>query len=150
MKQTKWTFVTVLLLAAVLVAACGPTATPAKPEPTGAEALRGEAIVEEIDILILESFPVQVNVVARGHLPDGCTKIDEVREMRTEQAFQITITTVRPADVFCTQATVPFEEVIALDVLGLDAGIYTVNVNGATGSFELSVDNEMPGEPTPA
>jgi hypothetical protein len=33
------------------------------------------AIVEEIDIIILESFPVQVFLVASGYLPDPCTKI---------------------------------------------------------------------------
>ena len=35
----------------------------------------GLAVVDSIDILIMESMPVQVNVVARGNLPDGCTSI---------------------------------------------------------------------------
>jgi inhibitor of cysteine peptidase len=146
MKQNRWQYIIVLLLAAALLAACGPTAapTPGAPEPTGAGVIRGQAIVEEIDIQILESFPVQVHVVARGYLPDGCTEIDEIEKTRAEQTFQVTITTVRPADAVCTEALVPFEEVISLDVLGLEAGIYTVDVNGVTGSFELSVDNEPP------
>ncbi|GAH56872.1 unnamed protein product, partial [marine sediment metagenome] len=38
----------------------------------------GLASVDEIDILILESFPVQINVIARGNLPDPCTEISEV------------------------------------------------------------------------
>ena len=38
----------------------------------------GLALVDEIDILILESFPVQINVIARGNLPDPCTEISEV------------------------------------------------------------------------
>ncbi|HZJ35859.1 MAG TPA: hypothetical protein VFD29_04465, partial [Gillisia sp.] len=37
----------------------------------------GLAPVDEIDILILESFPVQINVIARGNLPDPCTEISE-------------------------------------------------------------------------
>ena len=36
------------------------------------------APVEEIEIVILESFPVQVHVIARGNLPDPCTEISEV------------------------------------------------------------------------
>ena len=36
------------------------------------------ANVTEIDILILESFPVQVHVVAKGYLPNPCTQIDEI------------------------------------------------------------------------
>jgi hypothetical protein len=149
MRQNRWLFVTVLLLAATLLAACGPTATPApmpaEPKPTSEEVIQRQAVVEEIDIQILESFPVQVHVLARGYLPDGCTEIDEIEQARSGQAFQVTITTVRPADALCTEAIVPFEEVIALDVLGLKAGTYTVDVNGATGSFELAVDNEPAG-----
>ncbi|HUW67086.1 MAG TPA: hypothetical protein VMW20_03460, partial [Candidatus Nanoarchaeia archaeon] len=36
------------------------------------------ATVEEIQIMILESFPVQINVVANGYFPDRCTKIDQI------------------------------------------------------------------------
>ncbi len=149
MEQNRWFFLTVFLLAATLSAACGPTATPvptpAEPEPAGGEVIQGEAVVEEIDIQILESFPVQVHIVARGYLPDGCTEIDEIEQTRSGQTFQVTITTARPAGVACTEAIVPFEEVVALDVLGLEAGTYTVNVNGVTGSFKLDMDNEPPG-----
>jgi inhibitor of cysteine peptidase len=48
----------------------------------------------------------------------------------------------------CTQIVVPFEESIPLDVVGLPAGTYTVDVNGVTGSFTLDVDNQLP-EATP-
>ncbi|MCE8425978.1 MAG: hypothetical protein J5U17_09410 [Candidatus Methanoperedens sp.] len=47
------------------------------------------------------------------------------------------IFTVRPADTFCTEAIVPFQEVISLDVYGLKAGIYIVDINGKKGTFEL-------------
>jgi len=36
---------------------------------------------------------------------------------------------------------VPFEEIIPLEVYGLPAGTYTVNVNGVQGTFDLEVDN---------
>ncbi len=140
-----------LLIAAVVVTACGsePTPTPPVAEPPTGGTIRGEATVEEIDILILESFPVQINVVAKGYLIDGCTEIDEILRERTDQTFQVTITTTRPADAMCTEALVPFEETFSLDVYGLPAGTYTVNVNGITGTFELTVDNVPPDEAAP-
>jgi hypothetical protein len=58
----------------------------------------------------------------------------------------VTITTVRPADQACTEALVPFEEVISLDVRGLDAGTYAVDVNGVRDTFELAMDNRLPDE----
>lgn len=103
----------------------------------------GMAQVEEIEILIMESFPVQVMVVARGNLPDGCTEIDEVlsRFEPESNLFVVEITTVRDADAVCTQALVPFEERVPLDVLGLPAGTYTVDANGVVDTFTLDVDN---------
>lgn len=160
MKQYYRLLVPLILFAAILLAACGPEPTalprpaatvplptPAATEPTGGDVIHGQAVVEETDILILESFPVQVNVVARGYLPDGCTEIDEIQQERAGQTFQVTITTVRPADAVCTEAIVPFEQVVGLDVAGLEAGTYTVDVNGVADTFTLAVDNVMPGGP---
>ncbi len=100
----------------------------------------GLASVDEIDILILESFPVQINVVAKGNLPDPCTEISEVLHEKEGNTFFITIKTYRSPG-FCIQVLAPFEEIIPLEVYGLPAGTYTVDVNGVQGTFDLEVDN---------
>ena len=99
------------------------------------------ATVENIEIVMLESFPVQVHVIAKGYLPDSCTRIDSITQKRNNTAFSVTITTIRPKDKVCAQMIQPFEERILLDVYGLEAGLYSVVVNGVKGSFELAVDN---------
>lgn len=149
-----------LLLFLLLLAACrgnvteeppatmapAPTNTIALPTPTdipSGEIIRGQAVVDSIEVEILESFPVQINVIARGSLPDGCTQVENVIQQRADTTFQIVVTTLRPADRMCTQAIVPFTETIPLDVIGLAAGTYTVQVNGNTGSFTLAVDNTL-------
>ena len=101
----------------------------------------GNPTVESIEIMVLESFPVQIKVNARGYLPDGCTRIDEITKEKKDNTFFVNIKRVRPADMFCTEAIVPFQEVISLDVYGLKAGIYNVDVNGVNGTFELVTDN---------
>lgn len=100
----------------------------------------GLAPVEEIEIVILESFPVQVQVIARGNLPDPCTEISEVFQEKEGNVFFVTIKTYRSPG-FCIQVIAPFEEIIPLEVYGLPAGTYTVDVNGAQGTFDLEVDN---------
>ncbi|MCB8942630.1 MAG: hypothetical protein H6658_02525 [Ardenticatenaceae bacterium] len=130
-----------------------PTDIPATPTtalstPTG-ETVRGQARVDSIQILMQESFPVQVNVRVRGELPDGCTVVDEVITQHTGTTFQSVVGTIRPGDAVCTTEVVGFEEVVPLDVLGLDAGTYTVTVNGISGSFTLDVDNRIGEEATP-
>jgi hypothetical protein len=105
------------------------------------DAVASLANVNDIKILLLESFPVQVHVVARGEHPDSCTKVDKVTTSREGDTFFVTITTSRPADAMCAQVMTPFEEVVALDVVGLKAGVYTVDVNGVRDTFELQTDN---------
>jgi len=120
----------------------GPPA-PGTGEPSG-DVIHGTAHVEEVDLLIMESFPVQVAAVARGYLPDGCTAIDQVRSSfdADSNTFSVTISTVRDKDAMCTQATVPFEERVELDVYGLPAGTYTVDVSGVQKTFTFDVDNK--------
>ena len=118
-----------------------PTA-PVEEPPSGTGAIQtGEAVVENVDVLILELFPVQINVVVTGYLPDGCTTLDQVTSQQNGNDFVVTITTQRPADAMCTDAIVPYEEVVPLDVVGLPAGQYIVVVNGVSATFELAVDN---------
>lgn len=100
----------------------------------------GLAPVEEIEIVILESFPVQVHVIASGNLPDPCTEIYEINKEREGNTFIVTIKTFRPPGL-CIQVIAPFEEIIPLEVYGLPAGTYTVDVNGVQDTFDLKVDN---------
>lgn len=152
----------VLLVAATALSACvtpppqGPASQPAAgdqpvdnapgseppaEEPPAGAAEDALAVVESVDVMILESFPVQVNVVVTGYLPDGCTTIDQVTTVQNGNEFVVTITTQRPADAMCTLALVPYEETVALEVADLPAGQYTVTVNGVSGSFTLDADN---------
>lgn len=144
MKKHNLLILTCLLITAMWLAACDgqPTPRPTGDLPPGS-LLPGEAVVDSLDILILESFPVQVNVIARGYLPDGCTELDTITQERLENSFEIIITTARPAGAVCTEQAVPWEKTFTLDVYGLPAGAYTVDVNGVTGSFELAIDNVL-------
>ncbi|MFO7682850.1 MAG: NBR1-Ig-like domain-containing protein [Chloroflexota bacterium] len=153
-----------LVTAVFLLAACGgnepePTAPAAEPtveipptftpipSPTPlTEPAFGLATVESVQILTLESFPVQINVRVRGVLPNDCTQIDEIIVQPEETHFAVAITTVQQPGSVCNEGEVPFEEMVPLAVEGLDAGAYTVSVNGIQGSFTLSEDNRLPDE----
>lgn len=121
-----------------------PSATPTPGEITG------EAQVDSLEVLVLESFPVQINVVARGSLPDGCTILDQASVTQEGNTLKITLPTRRPAGAVCTPALVPFEKVISLPVAGLPQGAYSVSAGQAAGAFSLAVDNALPVETPPA
>ena len=140
--------VTLFILFTVLTACSSgnksaPTTTTTKdPIATKNLTTSNEAKVESIQIVITESFPVQISVVAKGHLPDNCTLINQVTEERNNNTLIVKIlTTSQPAGKNCTPAAQTFEEIIPLSVVGLKAGIYAVKVNDITDTFELGIDN---------
>jgi hypothetical protein len=103
------------------------------------------ATVETVSVKILESFPVQVVLTATGYMPNGCCTLKTPDTIRDGNQFHVVIH-MNELQTFavCTQALVPFEIDVPLDVYGLDAGQYNVDVNGVTTTFELSVDNKLP------
>jgi len=127
----------------VLLSGCGGEAAPDLP-PTGAPT-ESRVFINDVELMILESFPVQVRARIQGDLADGCTSITGIETERDVEAerFTVRIETTRDDDAMCTQALVPFEESIALDVRGLPAGTYTVDVHGETATFTLDVDNVL-------
>ena len=102
-----------------------------------------DANVEDIDIVLLESFPLQARVIARGSFSDSCTRVAEIETLSGSYGFNITVRTARPADAQCAQVITPFEETIPLDIRGFAACNYTVTVNGVSETFELQVDNVL-------
>lgn len=128
-----------IILAVVLLAGCAP----GEPKDSG-EFIRGEAVVEDVEILFLESFPLEVHAIASGYLPDPCTDIDEISVERDGNHFKVLIMTLREAEMMCIQVIEAFEQNIPLDVYGLPAGDYTVTVNGLDAEFTFLQDNSLP------
>lgn len=149
---TRWILVTLLGML-VVGAACMPitqaddnlsTGAGAEPADRGGIVDVGEdktvVTVDQIELLLMESFPIQVAAIVRGHLSDGCGVLDGISARRTDEGFVLEIAAHREGD-FCTEALVPFEERVVLDVLGLKAGTYSVRAGEVSAEFTLPVDN---------
>ncbi|MFW6096664.1 MAG: hypothetical protein ACOC9Z_01240 [Chloroflexota bacterium] len=121
-----------------------PTATPAPdPDPGEEEMIIQDAVITGVDIAIMESFPLQASAQIDGELGDGCTELAPIETEREGDTFYITMQTMRPADAVCTMELRFFSESVRLDIEGLEAGTYTVDVNGVTETFTLEQDNVL-------
>lgn len=133
----------IAVLVALFMASCAPALTPTPtPPPIVTEEpvipVSGVAVVQSVEIQILESLPVQVNAIVRGQLPDaGCTSISKVNQVRDGNTFKVTLTTTTDPLALCAQALTPFEQVVALEVNNLPPAKYTVDVQGIEQTFEL-------------
>lgn len=94
--------------------------------------------VDSVVVDIAESFPVQVSLTVTGNKSIPCVDLQTPAIFRNESTFTIALaeTALGPAET-CIAVLDPFETHIALDVAGLDSGIYTVSVNGVEVSFSL-------------
>lgn len=99
------------------------------------EVIIGEAVVKDVEVSATSRE--QVEAVARGELPDGCTNVHEMELSRVDDEFTVHITTVRPRDASCTGEIRPFDKAILLDVKGLPSGRYRLTVNGVSVSFTV-------------
>lgn len=112
-----------------------PTTAPGHtPPPTPVEET-GKAVIEAIDIQILESFPVQVQAAVSGYLPDVCTSIARVNLTRQDFTFRVQIVTSRQPNTGCALQITPFTQVVPLEMRGLPAGQYQVVGNNIVAAF---------------
>jgi inhibitor of cysteine peptidase len=130
-----------VLIIASLLGACGGSGESSEPPSPGGDVEEGMAPIEKVEVLLLESFPLQVHLKVEGYMPDGCTEVASTEVDKQDHRFEVTIRTSRPTDVLCTEAIEPFEMNIPLDVYGLPAGEYQVDVNGVETSFTFEQDN---------
>lgn len=99
------------------------------------------ASVSDVQVLILESFPVQVRVVVSGNLTCGNSALGDFEIEKQNNQFVIHFYELKPAGKVCLKNLVRFEESVPLDVYGLPAGEYTVSVNDVSTAFTLPTDN---------
>ena len=98
--------------------------------------------VESVEVQLLESMPVQVQVLVSGFKSVPCVDLLEPGVDVQGNTFQIVLaeTVLGPAES-CIAVTDPFETLVALPVNGLSAGDYIVTVNGMESGFTLEADN---------
>lgn len=99
--------------------------------------------VDSVEVLIMESFPVQVGLAVSGYKSVPCVELLPAAVARQDNLFTVVLaeTLLGPAES-CIAVIDPFETNVSLDVLGLSAGTYSVTVNGVEAEFELEMDNQ--------
>jgi len=126
-----------------------PIVTPAPDEQPG-NVITSTAVINDVQIVLMESWPLQAQAQISGELGDGCTELGQIRSHREGDTIYVRVETVRPAEAICTQQLKMFEESVPLDIEGAPAGTYTVDVNGVTETFTLDQDNVFEPADEPA
>ncbi len=139
----------ILSLAVFLFAACAPASSdspvagepsedasvnPAPESPYDPQAgddklVRGNAFMNSADLLVMESFPVQIQMIVRGSLPTPCHSLRAVVNTPDKNNnIEVELYSVTNPDRLCAQVLQSFEASIPMG--SFPAGHYTVTVNG--------------------
>jgi hypothetical protein len=97
---------------------------------------RGNAYIDSVDILTMESYPLQFLVVLKGNLPTPCHELRVAfNQPDAENKIQLEVYSVADPNAVCVQMLEPFEQNIALG--SFPGGHYTVWINGKqVGEFD--------------
>ena len=100
------------------------------------------ATIDTVQIVILESFPVQVSINVTGNKSVPCVELLTPAISRKDNLFIVVLAeTALGPEESCIAMIDPFETSFALDVSGLPAGTYTVRINGEVDeTFTLDTD----------
>ena len=98
--------------------------------------------VDSVIANVMESLETQVSITVSGNKSVPCVRLLEPAIARKESTFVVALaeSTLGPAET-CIAMIDPFETTISLNVSGLTAGTYEVDVNGVKTSFVLATDN---------
>ena len=91
--------------------------------------------IEEVEVLLAESDPVQVTVEVTGWLLNGCIEHHETHQAQEGNTITIQITTILMEYGGCTAAVTEYQEQIFIGAL--PAGDYKVIVNDVERNFRI-------------
>lgn len=94
----------------------------------GTGMFKSQTVIETVDVLILESFPVQLHLQVTGYQSDGCEVPVVVTQRREGNEVFVEIYRELSAAMTCPAGTVPYEAKIPLEG-GFESGTYTIHVN---------------------
>ncbi len=92
--------------------------------------------ITDVEVIVMESYPMQVQLRIRGEHPDGCDLPVHVAQQRAGNIVVVEVYRDLPIDILCPMLLVVYEDTVML-ADGFEPGEYTFIVN------EYSVTREL-------
>ena len=94
--------------------------------------------IEEISVVSAATVPPSVEVTVEGYKSVPCVELEPLGMSRSGDTFYVVIAETVPGPAeSCIAIIDPFTINFELDTFGLEAGTYTLNVNGKETEFDL-------------
>ena len=99
--------------------------------------IKVRAPIDEVEVLIRESHPLQYALRIVSGLPNGCTEFDHLSWEHKDDFIRVEVLNMRPAsdEIACTEVYGMIENVIELGSDFTPGKTYTIVVNDVTNTF---------------
>ena len=106
-------------------------------EPQEPEFITSQVFISSVSV---EEQDGQLVAIVEGNLADTCSMIDSIDQELSGNTVSVFFNAVKPTELVCAQTLTPFTETVILETAGLEAGEYSVEINGgqATATFTIS------------
>jgi hypothetical protein len=92
--------------------------------------------INNVQAVVLESFPAQIQLNIVGAQPDGCDLPVIVEQSREENTVTVEIYRLGDPAMMCAAVLIPYRETIMLDG-GFEPGTFTITINDFTLEVEI-------------
>lgn len=123
-----WITILLLILSSCLGAQTSDSPPAADDGDMAAGMFKNYTVIEDVDVLILESYPMQLHLQVVGYQPDGCELPVIVEQRREGNEVFVEIYREQSAAMTCPAMIIPYEAKIPLEG-GFESGTYTIHVN---------------------
>jgi hypothetical protein len=108
-----------------------PAEDPYAPQPGDLDLMSGPVYLDSVELLTLESYPLQFTLALAGSLPTPCHQLRvDVRTPDAQNRIEVRVYAVADPNAVCIQVLEPFDVNIGLG--SFPAGHYILMVNGET------------------
>jgi hypothetical protein len=123
-----------------------PPSDHSNPQPAQGE--RHYAVIQNIDVIVRESYPARVALHITGYYQDNCVAATQIDQRRAGSWVYVEIYRVIDPRVRCRDARVPLDETIRLDGT-FERGTYIIQVNDYVQQTAIPYPPPPPPPPEP-
>ncbi len=105
-----------------------PIPPPADMPPGGHTTANMPLVIEAVDVLVLESYPMQLTLQVSGYQQDGCQAPVQVAQSRDGNTVIVQVYRTMLPGAMCPQVIQSYEASIKLEG-GFESGDYSIRVN---------------------
>ena len=133
------------LLIALFISLMGVSQTPPPPPgaPPSSGASRVPLVIENVEVQVMESYPMQIALHVTGYQQDGCQTPIQVEQRRDGNTVHVRIYRQMDPAAICPAVIVPYDATIQLEG-GFENGTYTFLVNDYRAQVTLGADASAP------